>query len=55
MLVGAFCVRVKMKNVDLLLHCKAATRLWRVALNLFGMKWVMVGTLKEAVQSWIHR
>lgn len=55
MLVGALC-KSRGENVDhLLLHCMVASRLWRVALNWFGMQWVMLGTVKEALQSWTHR
>nr|XP_016514716.1 PREDICTED: uncharacterized protein LOC107831463 [Nicotiana tabacum] len=43
------------ENADhLLLHCQVATRLWRMALNLFGLEWVMSGTVKEALLSWAH-
>ncbi|WMV11633.1 hypothetical protein MTR67_005018 [Solanum verrucosum] len=38
-----------------LLHFKVANWLWRVALKMFGMQWVMPDIVKEALQSWSHR
>ena len=36
----------------LFLHCSVACQLWTVALAVFGVAWVQLGTVREVLWSW---
>jgi hypothetical protein len=38
--------------VHLLLHCEVALEVWNIVCQLFGVVWVMPGSLKECLGSW---
>jgi hypothetical protein len=41
------------ESIDhLFLHCMVATELWRTILQLFGVEWVMPGSVKDMLGSW---
>jgi hypothetical protein len=41
------------ESIDhLFLHCMVATELWRALLQLFGVEWVMPGSVKDMLGSW---
>jgi len=41
------------ESIDhLFLHCMVATKLWRTILHLFGVEWVMPGSVKDMLGSW---
>jgi hypothetical protein len=38
--------------VHLLLHCEVALKVWNMVCQLFGVMWVMSGSLKKCLRSW---
>jgi hypothetical protein len=41
------------ESIDhVLLHCEVASKVWNMVCQLFGIMWVMPGSLKECLGSW---
>jgi hypothetical protein len=48
-----FMCKTSGESIDhLFLHCMVATELWRTILQLFGVEWVMPGSVKDMLGSW---
>ena len=46
------CKRNAESTDHLLLHCQAASELWSLVFFIFGVQWVMSGSIKELFECW---